>query len=415
MTSLPRALDPPPRLLMGPGPVNAHPRVLRALATPLIGQYDPVMTGYMADTSALYRQVFDTANEQTLLVDGTARAGIEAAIVSLVAPGERVLVPIFGRFGHLLAEIASRAGAEVHTIEATWGTVFEPEVIADAVRRIRPRLLAMVHGDTSTTMLQPFDGLGEVCAEYDVLLYADVTASLGGNRLTVDGWGIDAATAGLQKCLGGPSGTAPATFSPRAAEVITGRRQIEAGLREDGDEDNSLRIGSNYFDLAMVFDYWGPRRLNHHTEATSALYAARECAALLVEEAMEAAVERHRLHGAAMAAGVAGLGLEVFGDQEHRMNNVVGVLIPDGVGDAAVRTAMLTDYGIEIGTSFGPLRGRIWRIGTMGYNARKDAVLTTLAALEQVLRAVGAKVVAGGGVGAAQELYRQGIFAEAGR
>jgi (S)-ureidoglycine-glyoxylate aminotransferase len=392
---------------MGPGPVNAHPRVLRALSTPLIGQYDPVMTGYMAETSALYRQVFDTANEHTLLVDGTSRAGIEAALVSLIAPGERVLVPIFGRFGQLLAEISSRAGAEVRTLEAPWGGVFEPGAIAEAVRRIRPRLLAMVHGDTSTTMLQPLDGLGQTCAEHDVLLYADVTASLGGNRVAVDAWGVDAATAGLQKCLGGPSGTAPATFSPRAAEVITARRQIEAGLREDGDEDNRLRIGSNYFDLAMIFDYWGPRRLNHHTEAASALYAARECAALLAEEGMDEAVDRHRLHGAAMAAGIRGLGLEIFGDQEHRMNNVVGVLIPDGVGDAAVRTALLEDYGIEIGTSFGPLRGRIWRIGTMGYNARKDAVLTTLAALEQVLHGAGAKVVSGGGVGAARETYQE--------
>jgi (S)-ureidoglycine-glyoxylate aminotransferase len=407
MTVSPSPLDPPPRLLMGPGPVNAHPRVLRALSTPLIGQYDPVMTGYMAEASALYRQVFDTVNEQTLLVDGTARAGIEAALVSLVAPGERVLVPVFGRFGHLLAEIAARAGAEVHTVETAWGSVFDPEVIAHAVRRVRPRLLAMVHGDTSTTMVQPLDGLGEVCAEHDALLYADVTASLGGNHVAADAWGIDAATAGLQKCLGGPSGTAPATFSPRAVEVISARRQIEAGLREDGDEENALRIGSNYFDLAMVFDYWGPRRLNHHTEATSALYAARECAALLVEEGMKEAVERHRLHGSAMAAGVRGLGLEVFGDQEHRMNNVVGVLIPDGVGDAAVRAALLEDYGIEIGTSFGPLRGRIWRIGTMGYNARKDAVLTTLAALEQVLRGVGAPVVAGGGVAAAHEVYQE--------
>jgi len=389
---------------MGPGPVNAHPRVLRAMATPLIGQYDPVMTGYMTETMGLYRQVFDTGNEQTLLVDGTARAGIEAALVSLLAPGDRVLVPIFGRFGHLLAEIAARAGAEVHTMHVPWGTVFDPQQIAEAVRRVRPRLLAMVHGDTSTTMLQPLDELGPVCAEHDVLLYADVTASLGGNAVAADAWGLDAATAGLQKCLGGPSGTAPATFSPKAAAVITGRSQIEAGLREDGDGPNPLRIGSNYFDLAMVFDYWGPRRLNHHTEATSALYAARECAALLVEEGVAAAVERHRLYGGAMAAGLRGLGLELFGDQEHRMNNVVGVLIPDGADDAAVRGAMLADYGIEIGTSFGPLRGRIWRIGTMGYNARTDAVLTTLAALEQVLRRAGAKVSAGGGVDAAYEL-----------
>ncbi len=407
MTGTPRPLDPPPRLLMGPGPVNAHPRVLRALSAALIGQYDPAMTAYMAETAALYRRVFDTSNEHTLLIDGTARAGVEAALVSLIAPGERVLVPIFGRFGHLLAEIASRAGAQVHTIEAPWGTVFDPETIAEAVRRTGPKLLAMVHGDTSTTMLQPLEVLGAVCAERDVLLYADATASLGGNEVAVDAWGIDAVTAGLQKCLGGPSGTAPATFSPRAAEVIIARRHVEAGLREPADEDNPSRIGSNYFDLAMVFDYWGARRLNHHTEATSALYGARECAALLVEEGMKEAAERHRLHGTAMAAGVRGLGLQTFGDQEHRMNNVVGVLIPDGADDAAVRAGLLEDYGIEIGTSFGPLRGRIWRIGTMGYNARKDAVLTTLAALEQVLRRAGIGVTSGGGVGAALEMYQE--------
>ena len=403
----PTSLNPPPRLLMGPGPVNADPRVLRAMSTQLIGQYDPVMTRYMTETMALYRQVFDTANEQTLLVDGTSRAGIEAALVSLLAPGERVLVPVFGRFGHLLAEICARAGADVHTLEVPWGTVFDPSVIAEAVRRIRPRLLAMVHGDTSTTMLQPLDGLGAICAEYDVLLYADVTASLGGNEVAADAWGLDAATAGLQKCLGGPSGTAPATFSAKAADVITARRHVEAGLREDFDEAAGTRIGSNYFDLAMVFDYWGPRRLNHHTEATTALYGARECAALLVEEGMKEAVARHRLHGGAMAAGLAGLGLELFGDQRHRMNNVVGVVIPDGVSDTGVRSRLLEDFGIEIGTSFGPLKGRIWRVGTMGYNARKDAVLSTLAALEQVLRRAGAGVVAGGGVGAAYEMYQE--------
>jgi (S)-ureidoglycine---glyoxylate transaminase len=403
----PPPLNPPPRLLMGPGPVNADPRVLRAMSAQLIGQYDPVMTGYMTETMALYRQVFGTSNEQTLLVDGTSRAGIEAALVSLVAPGERVLVPVFGRFGHLLAEIAARAGAEVHTIEVPWGTVFDLETVAAAVRRIHPKLLAMVHGDTSTTMLQPLAGLGAVCAEHDVLLYADVTASLGGNEVAADAWALDAATAGLQKCLGGPSGTAPATFSARAVEVITGRRHVEAGLREECDEPAGVRIGSNYFDLAMVFDYWGARRLNHHTEATTALYGARECAALLVQEGMKEAVERHRLHGGAMAAGLAGMGLELFGDQAHRMNNVVGVEIPGGVDDTRVRAQLLDGFGIEIGTSFGPLKGRIWRIGTMGYNARKDAVLSTLAALEHVLRRAGAPVAAGAGVEAAYEIYQK--------
>lgn len=390
---------------MGPGPINADPRVLRAMSAQLVGQYDPAMTGYMNETMELYRQVFKTRNRQTLLVDGTSRAGIEAAIVSLVSPGDRVLVPIFGRFGHLLREIAERAGAEVHVIEKEWGQVFTEAEIASALQNVQPKLLAVVHGDTSTTVAQPLEGLGELCAKHGVLFYTDVTASLGGNPFDTDALGLDAVTAGLQKCLGGPSGSAPATFSPRAVEVIDSRKSIEAGIASSADEVHATRIRSNYLDLAMIFDYWGEKRLNHHTEATSMLYGARECARLLVEEGVDAAVERHRVHGAAMLAGVQGLGLATFGDLSHKMNNVVAVVIPDGVNGDAVRGELLEDFGIEIGTSFGPLHGKVWRIGTMGYNARKDAVLTTLAALETVLRRQGAAVVPGGGVDAAYQAY----------
>jgi len=400
-----RPIDPPARLLMGPGPVNADPRVLRAMSAQLVGQYDPSMTGYMNETMALYREVFRTRNQQTLLVDGTARAGIEAAIVSLVRPGERVLVPIFGRFGHLLREIAERAGAEVHVIETEWGQVFPVSAIEEAVARVRPALLAVVHGDTSTTVAQPLEELGEICRRHGALLYADTTASLGGNPVETDLWGLDAVTAGLQKCLGGPSGSAPATFSERAVAVIESRKSIEAGIRDADSAVSEHPIRSNYLDLGMIFDYWGPQRLNHHTEATTMLYGARECARLLVQEGMPAAWERHRLHGEAMLAGVQGLGLEVFGDLAHRMNNVVAVEIPAGVDGEGVRSELLQSFGIEIGTSFGPLHGRVWRIGTMGYNARKDAVLTTLAALEAVLRRAGAPIVPGGGVGAAFERY----------
>jgi (S)-ureidoglycine-glyoxylate aminotransferase len=403
MTHLP--IDPPARLLMGPGPIDADPRVLRAMSAQLVGQYDPWMTATMTETMELYRGVFRTRNEQTLLVDGTSRAGIEAALVSLLEPGDRVLVPVFGRFGHLLREICERAGAEVHAIEVPWGEVFAPEAIEEAIVRTRPKLLAVVHGDTSTTMAQPLDQLGAICREHGVLLYTDVTASLAGNAVETDAWGLDAVTAGLQKCLAGPSGSAPATFSPRAEAVIRARSSVEAGIRAEGDPVREDRIRSNYLDLAMIFDYWGPRRLNHHTEATTMLYGARECARLLVAEGMDAAVERHRLHGAAMLAGVQGLGLRTFGDLAHRMNNVVAVEIPDGVDGDGVRGALLADFGIEIGTSFGPLHGRVWRIGTMGYNARKDTVLTTLAALEQVLRRAGAPVTPGGGVGAAYDAY----------
>jgi (S)-ureidoglycine---glyoxylate transaminase len=401
-------IDPPHRLLMGPGPVNADPRVLRAMSAQLVGQYDPFMTATMNETMALYREVFRTTNEQTFLVDGTSRAGIEAALVSLLEPGDRVLVPVFGRFGHLLTEIAERCGAEVHTIETAWGTVFAPEDVEAAVERVRPKLLAVVQGDTSTTMCQPLADLGEICRRHDVLFYCDATASLGGNPFETDAWDLDVVTAGLQKCLGGPSGSAPITISPLAAEVIDARKHVEAGIREDRDaarEGGGTRIRSNYLDLAQVMDYWGPRRLNHHTEATTMLYGARECARLLVEEGLDESVARHDLHGRAMLEGVRGLGLAVFGDVAHKMTNVVAVEIPDGVDGDRTRAVLLEDFGLEIGTSFGPLHGRVWRIGTMGWNARADAVLTTLAALEQVLAAAGAPVKAGGGVGAAREVY----------
>lgn len=398
-------INPPARLLMGPGPINADPRVLRAMSAQLVGQYDPAMTAYMNETMGLYRDVFRTTNEATLVVDGTSRAGIEAALVSLIEPGDRVLVPVFGRFGHLLREISERCGAEVHVIEREWGTVFTPSEIEEALARVKPKVLAVVHGDTSTTVAQPLEELGALAEKHGAILYTDTTASLAGNTFEMDAWGVHVVTAGLQKCLAGPSGSAPISIVPAAVEIINSRKSVEAGIRSEGDAVNAHPIRSNYFDLSQILDYWGPKRLNHHTEATSMLYGARECARLLVEEGIPNAVERHRLHGGAMAAGLSGLGFELFGDQSVRMNNVVGVLIPDGVDGDAGRAAMLGDFGIEIGTSFGPLHGKVWRIGTMGYNTRRDAVLTTLAALEQVLRRGGVRVTHGAGVEAAVEFY----------
>lgn len=399
-------INPPARLLMGPGPINADPRATRAMASPLVGQYDPWMTAAMNETMELYRTVFKTENWATMLVDGTSRSAIEAAIVSLVEPGETVLVPVMGRFGLLLKEISERVGAHVVTIERPWGTVFTDDELEAAIVEHSPTLLATVQGDTSTTMNQPLEGLGALCRKYGVLSYVDATASLGGNTFEMDAWGIDVATAGLQKCLGGPSGSAPISISERAREVIAGRRHIEAGIA-DGTQERGVRIASNYFDLGMIMDYWGPQRLNHHTEATSMLYAARECARLLADEGMDAAVARHALHGSAMAAGLRGLGLSLYGDQEHRMNNVIAVEIPDAVNGDAVRAGLLDHFGIEIGTSFGPLAGVVWRVGVMGYNARQDAVLTTLSALESELRLSGLDVPPGGGVSAALAHYEE--------
>ncbi|QNH15858.1 alanine--glyoxylate aminotransferase family protein [Xanthomonas sp. SS] len=395
-------IDPPQRLLMGPGPVNAHPRVLRAMSADLLGQFDPEMTGYMNQVMALYRPLFGTENRWTFLVDGTARAGIEAALVSLVAPGDRVLVLNFGRFGLLLGEILGRIGAVVESVDAPWGEVVPMAAVADAIERVAPKLVACVHGDTSTTMAQPLDGLGALCRAAGALSYVDATATIGGMRIASDAWGVDVVTGGLQKCLGGPSGSAPITVSARAAETIFARRHVERGIvRDDIANGSGMRIGSNYFDLAMVMDYWSDKRLNHHTEATSMLYAARECARVALQEGLPARFARHAAAGRAVAAGVRALGLQVFGDDRYRMANVTGVAIPAGIDGEAVRRRMREDFEIEIGTAFGPLQGKLWRIGAMGYNAMKHKVLITLGALEAVLRAEGYACTPGAGVDAA--------------
>jgi (S)-ureidoglycine-glyoxylate aminotransferase len=398
-------LSPSPRLLMGPGPINVDPRVLRAMSMPMLGQFDPEFTAYMNETTALFQQVFQTT-KRTLLIDGTARAGIEALLVSLIEPGDRVLVPIFGRFGHLLSEIASRCGAGVSTLETEWGSVFDPDRIEDAVKRIRPKMLAMVHGDTSTTMAQPLAEIGQICRRHDCLIYVDATATLGGMDFPVDTWQVDAASAGLQKCLSGPPGMAPITFNAQVEHLVRRRKHVEAGLRPAGfSPPSGARIASNYFDLPMLMDYWGDARLNHHTEAASMLYAARECARIVLRDGLAATFARHAAASRALVAGLQAMGLDVFGDQRHKMASITGVYIPGGVDGDKVRTALLNDFGIEIGTSFGPLHGRIWRIGTMGYNCRKQNVLICLAALEAVLRRAGLSLPAGAAVEAAYVAY----------
>ena len=404
-------INPRPRLLMGPGPINADPRVLRAMSAQLLGQFDPQFTDYMNEVMALYRGVFQTDNRWTFTIDGTARAAIETVLVSVLEPGDRVLVPIFGRFGHLIVEIAERAGAEIRTIETEWGSVFAPERIEAAVREQRPKLVAVCHGDTSTTMAQPLAELGAICRRYGALSYVDATATLGGMDLPVDAWQLDAVSAGLQKCLGGPSGSAPLTANDRIEEVAARRRHTERGIRADSDpQGEGALIRSNYFDLAMLMDYWSERRLNHHTEATTMLYGARECARILLKEGLSSAFARHEQASRAMVAGLRAMGLELFGDLRHKMHNVTGVAIPAGIDGERVRAALLEDFNIEIGTSFGPLHGRIWRIGTMGYNCRRDAVLVTLSALETVLAGEGFGIVRGAGVDAARAVYTETAY-----
>ena len=400
-------LEPSARLLMGPGPVDVYPRVLRAMSTPMLGQFDPEFTVHMNEVMALYRRVFETGNHWTFLIDGTARAGIEACMVSIIEPGDRVLVPNMGRFGHLLCEIARRAGAEVVEVSTEWGRVVAAEDVEAAVKLHKPKLVACVQGDTSTTMCQPLAEIGRICREHDTLLYVDCTASIAGNPFLMDEWMIDAASAGLQKCLSGPPGVAPISINDRVTTVLRRRKHIEGGIRPEGfvDADGPI-IRSNYFDLPMLMDYWSPKRLNHHTEATTMLWAARECARVVLAEGLDAGIARHALASRAMRAGLEGMGLRLFGDPEHRMANVTGVWIPDTISDGEkVRKELLLDFGIEIGTSFGPLHGKIWRIGTMGHVCRKPNILRCLASLGMVLARNGAAVDTRAGIDAAYEVY----------
>jgi (S)-ureidoglycine-glyoxylate aminotransferase len=285
-------------------------------------------------------------------------------------------------------------------ISALWtcrgGETATPDQIEEAIKQHRPRVFTCIHGDTSTTMAQPLDGIGELCRRYDVLSYADVTATLGGMPVRTDQWGIDVISGGLQKCMGGPPGSAPITISDRAADFVMSRRHVEAGIRSSSQTDGSrIRIASNYFDLAMIMDYWSEKRLNHHTEATSMLYAAREAACIVLEEGLENRFTRHTQASTALIAGLRAMDLEIFGQDAHRMTSVTGLWIPENINGEAVRTRMREDFGIEIGTAFGPLAGRIWRIGTMGYNAVKHKILLTLGALEAALAAEGYPVPRG--------------------
>jgi (S)-ureidoglycine-glyoxylate aminotransferase len=402
---------------MTPGPVEVDPRVLRAMSYPILGQFDPEFTGLMNETMGMLREVFMTGNQWAYPVDGTSRSGIEAVLVSLIEPGDVVLVPVYGRFGHLLVEIARRCGAEVITLEKEWGSVFAPEEIISGIRAHRPAIVAIVHGETSTGRLQPLDGIGAACRELDALFVVDAVATIGGVRVATDEWEIDAVMGGTQKCLSVPAGLAPVTYNDRAEAKLLKRKVIERGLMTAEEAAGRMSgasptpdfpIQSNYLDLSQLQDYWSPARLNHHTEATSMLYALREGLRLVLEEGLEQRFARHRLQESALVAGIEAMGLRLFGDPAHKMPVVACIEIPEGIDGESVRSMLLGEFGIEIASSFGALKGRIWRIGTMGYSCSKRNVLLTLGALEAVLLRHGAKVDAGAGLQAAMDVYAIG-------
>lgn len=401
-------LHTPMRTIMTPGPVEVDPRVLRAMSTPILGQFDPAFTAIMNEVMEMLRQVFQTKNTWAFPIDGTSRSGNEAILCSIIEPGDRVLVPIYGRFGHLLVEICERYGADVYTVECSWGEVFDPKVVIEEIEKVSPKIVAIVHGETSTGRLQPLEEIGRACRERDVLLVVDAVASIGGVEVKTDEWFIDGMIGGTQKCLSVPSGLAPITYNERIEKILYARKKVERGIATEQDlnyKRSKNFIASNYFDLSMLQDYWGPRRLNHHTEATSMIYALHEGLRLVLLEGLEERFNRHQYHERALIAGIEAMGLKLFGDSGNKLPCVTCIEIPKGIDGESVRKMLLEAFSIEIASSFGPLHGKIWRIGTMGYSCRKENVLAVLGALEAVLIRHGVNVHRGDAIQASLDVY----------
>src|SRR5262245_1199343 len=390
--TLPGQLNPPQRLLLGPGPSDVHPRVLSAMATPLLGHLDPAFLESMQETQQLLRSAYLTRNPLTFPVSATGMAGMEASLVNLVESGDRVVVCTKGFFGQRMIEIVHRAGGQATVLEQAWGDVFAFDRIRDTLKQVRPKALAIVQAETSTGALQPLEGLGKLCHEFDTLLIVDAVTSLGCVPLRVDDWELDAVYSCSQKGLSCPPGLSPVTFSPRAEEVIARR---------------TTKVQSWYLDMSMIRQYWGSDRAYHHTAPITMTYAIREGLRLLHEEGLDARWARHRRNRLALKAGLNALGLKYSAKEGNQLPQLNAVLIPGGVDDLAVRKRLLSDFGIEIGGGLGDFKGKVWRIGLMGHNSRPAAVFTVLAALEQCLRGAGAKVSSGAGVAAAEESYTQ--------
>jgi alanine-glyoxylate transaminase / serine-glyoxylate transaminase / serine-pyruvate transaminase len=391
MTSLAEPLQPPTRVLLGPGPSNVHPRVLRAMSIPLVGHLDPAFLRIMDETKRLLQFVFQTRNELTIPLSGTGSAGMEACLVNLLEPGDEAVVCVNGVFGTRMAEIVERYGATLVRVEAPWGRVIDPADVAAALKRCRrPKLVGIVHAETSTGAWQPLEEIGPLVHAAGALLVVDTVTSLGGCPVHVDDWGIDACYSGTQKCLSCPPGLSPITFGPRAVEVLSTRKS---------------KVQSWYLDLTMIQKYWGAERVYHHTAPISMNYALHEALRLIEEEGLEARWRRHEGNHRALKAGLAAIGLVIASQENHQLWTLNSVRIPDGVEDARVRTALLEDFGIEIGGGLGPLKGQTWRIGLMGESSNAANVLLVLSALERVLPQCGYAVKAGAGLAAAQRVY----------
>ncbi len=368
-----------------------HPRVLRALSMPLVGHLDPAFLDIMEESKQLLRAVFQTQNELTIPISGTGSAGMEACLVNLIEPGDEVIIGVNGVFGTRMTDIVGRCGGTVVKVEAPWGRIIDPADVAAALKRSKaPKLVVVVHAETSTGAWQPLDDISTLTHAAGALLAVDAVTSLGGCPVRLDQWGVDACYSGTQKCLSCPPGLSPISFSPRALDALTRRK---------------TKVQSWYLDLTMIAQYWGEERVYHHTAPISMNYALLEALRLVDEEGLEARWRRHQRNHHALKAGLAAIGIELASQEGHQLWMLNSVRIPDGVDDAAVRRALLDEFSIEIGGGLGALKGKTWRIGLMGESSTAANVLTVLSALEQLLPRHGYHVAAGAAVAAASGVY----------
>ncbi len=361
------------RLLLGPGPSPVSERVLRALAHPTVGHLDPQFLELMDDVGTRLRRVFGTDNRLTFPISATGSAGMEASLANVIEPGDEVLVGVNGVFGGRLAEMARRMGARVATVEAEWGRIVPEEAVIEAVRaRPGTRVVALVHAETSTGVLQPLGDVGRFLRETPTLLVVDAVTSLGGVPVDVDATGIDVCYSGTQKCLGVPPGLAPITFSEKALRRIEGR---------------SAPCQSWYLDVGLIAGYLGQERRYHHTAPINMLYALHEGLRIVDEEGLEARYARHARVGRALQSALIDRGFTLFAQEGHRLPQLTAALLPDGLEEGPLRNELLHRFGIEIGGGLGPAKGKLWRVGLMGAGATDASVDTLLAAVDQLLTA----------------------------
>lgn len=363
----------PQRVLLGPGPSEVPARVLQALTQPTIGHLDPVFLKLMDRIRWGLKQVFRTENEMTLAVSGTGSAGMETVFANLVEPGDRVLVGVNGVFGGRMVDVAERCGARVQKVEAPWGRTLDQGQVIEAIGSYEPKIVAMVHAETSTGVHQPVDRLGAAAHQHNALFLLDCVTSLGGLPVEIDAWGVDASYSGSQKCLSCPPGLSPVTLSPRAVEALQARK---------------TKVQSWYLDLTMVRQYWGQERSYHHTAPINMLYALDEAITMVLEEGLESRFARHESMHALLRDGLKELGIEYVSEEGHHLPMLNAVRIPDGIDDVSVRRQLLDDFGIEIGGGLGAFKGKAWRVGLMGYGSSRRNVTLLLAALRETLSRV---------------------------